>query len=353
MKSRYAYQDVAAKQVLSNALNAKFLASVLAACPGSGKTTISHKIINQYIELHPNAKIIVLTEGQNVLKNQYLEELRSPNIKINFSYGAFGSNAQVQVGIPQSIKNLKWDSVDLLIVDEAHKFYFANTVRSIIQSLKPRHQVLMTGSPTRYNTHNQNNGKKYGIYYISASDLMDLGVFSAVDMDVCRVMSSNIAESINLVLKKAIANKDSLNKIMMACSSIKEAKAVAWYMRKIGRNPSLSTSENDSDNQGIEDFKSGKTDVLIVVNKGILGFNDSNITLLIDLRSSSNIDTSYQLFARVLRVHPKKVRKAYYRIGKNGFDYNKQVIILHKMKSLIDRDIFKGYNGKNLKVEVY
>ena len=33
-------------------------------------------IINNYITMYPNARILVLTEGQNTLKNQYINELK-------------------------------------------------------------------------------------------------------------------------------------------------------------------------------------------------------------------------------------------------------------------------------------
>jgi len=343
----FSYQDKAAKRVLENALDKRYIASVLAACPSAGKTTISHKILNTYTTTYPNARILVLTEGQNTLKNQYLEELQTPNVEILFSYGSLGSKAQVQVGLPQSIDKLEWDSIDLLIVDEAHNFYLADTVQDIIERLRPRHQILMTGSPTKYNAWNQENYKKYGIYYISAEELQKYGVFSAVDMDVARVTyRKNATQTIKEVLSHAVKNGDPLSKVMVACPNIAYAKQVADYLTSVGRKVSISTSANDKDDVQIQAFKQGKTDVLVVVGKGVLGFNDKDITLLIDLKSSSNVDTSYQLFARVLRTHPKNFKKAYWRVADK--DYNHQVLMLHKIQALMNRGVFVGFTGKNL-----
>jgi hypothetical protein len=71
------------------------------------------------------------------------------------------------------------------------------------------------------------------------------------------------------------------------------------------------------------------------------------------MRSSSNLDASFQLFARVLRQHPEGVRKAYYRVsGKDSKSYNRQVIITNKMLALMQRDIYTRYNGNNLRLEV-
>ena len=351
MKINYSYQDKAANIVFKNALKPKFKASILAACPNAGKTTISHKVINKYLAKFPAARIVVLTEGQNTLKNQYIEELKSPNIEINFTYGALDSDTQVRIGVPQSISKLNWDQIDLLIVDEAHNFYLADMIQSIIRKFNPKHQILMTGSPTKYNMHNQQCGKKYAIHYIAAEELKNMGVFSAVDMDVAKVVCKKDARgSIAAVIKKGIDNNDNLSKMMIACPSISYAKKVAAFLSDIGRQVSLSTSENDNDNLEIESFKAGLTDTLIVVGKGILGFNCKEMTFLADLRSSSNLDNSYQLFARVLRTHPDGIRKAYYRIAEDR-DYNKEVLALHKMSALMRKDIFTVYNGKNLIVE--
>lgn len=341
--SDYSYQTKAAKQVLSNAQNK---ISVLAACPGAGKTTISHIIINKFLRTNPNAKVLVLTEGKNTLKNQYLDELKQSNVEIEFSYGDFNSSAQVRVGLPQSIRWLNWTEVDLLIIDEAHNFFMAPMVQAIVQKLSPKKTILMTGSPTKFN-----NNNKYAIYYIAAEELMKMGVFSSVSMDIARCTDKkNPWEAIKSVLTSAKNRQDDLSKIMIACPSIDYAKKVSDYLKYIGFSVSLSTSENDENDIEIQKFKSNQTKALVVVGKGILGFNDKNITLVADLRSSSNLDASYQLFARVLRIHPKKISKVYYRIADQ--DYNEQVLTLHKMKALMKKDIFQSFNGKNLKLQL-
>lgn len=346
MKTDYSYQDKAANVVLQKALSGKYAAAILGACPSSGKTTISHMIISNYIALFPNSKVLVLTEGQNALKNQYLEELANAHIKIDFTYGALDSDAQVRVGIPQSISKLDWMQVDLLIVDESHRFFMAPMVQSIVKKLNPIHTILMTGSPTQF------NGKaQYAIHYISAEELQAKGIFSGVRMDVVKTQNKNNAKaSIRDALLQAKKNKDNMSKIMVACPSIGYANEVAWFMREHSYSIALSTSENDKDDVQIKRFKSGEANVLIVVGKGVLGFNDSNITLLIDMKSSNNLDNSQQLFSRVLRKHPKNVVKTYYRISDK--DYNNQVLMLHKMIGLMQTKIFKGFTGKNLKLEM-
>jgi hypothetical protein len=211
--------------------------------------------------------------------------------------------------------------------------------------------MLMTGSPTKFNDHNAKNKTQYGIHYISAEELLQNGVFSAVNMDVVRVLDvKNATSSVARTISFAKAKGDDLSKIMVACPSIAYATLASVELQKLGYTVALSTSQNDQDDKEIANFKSGKANALIVVGKGILGFNDSNITALFDFKSSSNLDASYQLFARVLRKHPKSVVKSYYRIADK--DFNKQVLTLHKMLGLMKTDIFKGFTGKNLKLAI-
>ena len=351
MKINYSYQIKAANQVLQNALNNKYIASVLAACPSSGKTTISHICINKYLKLFPNAKIVILTEGQKVLSKQYLSELDNANVNIDFTYGEFGSNTQVEVGIPQNINKLEINKIDLLVVDECHNYYLENMDQEIIRKFNPTHQIIMTGSPTKFNLHNKVHSTQYGMYYISAEELKKQGVFSGVDLDLIKTKDKkNAHQVIKDAFDKAIKDGANLDKVMIACPTINFAKKVRDYINyHYDRKISFSTSENDKDNKEIEKFKKNITDILIVVDKGILGFNDKEITILFDFKASNNLDSSYQLFARILRIHPNNIRKFYYRITDS--DYNNQYKHVIKMMSLMQTNIFKKFTGNNIKLE--
>jgi len=348
--NKYYYQQIAAKQVLKNALNKKYTASVLAACPGAGKTTISHLILNMFFRSFPTAKVVVLTEGKNFLKDQYLFELQHAHVGIKFTYGTFDTCSQVQIGIPQALDSLNLAKIDLLIVDEAHNFYNAQTIKSMIKKTKPTYQILMTGSPKYFNQYNHINTKKYAIYYIAAQELQQKQIFNNVDMDVLTVDNRlNPYLTIKQTLQQ-IKKSDCMDKIMIACPNVEYASCVASILHKKGRKISISTYL-DHDNKELNKFKTGITDTLIVVEKGVLGFNDENITLLIDMKCSANIDKSYQLFARILRKHPDNIRKVYYRVA-NKNQYNREVLQLHKIYALTKSNIFKKFTGKNLKLIV-
>jgi len=253
MKTDYSYQDKAANIVLQSSLSGKYTASVLAACPGAGKTTISQMILNKYTKMFPSARILVLTEGKNVLKNQYLSELDNSHVEIGFTYGGFDSDAQVRVGLPQSINQLTWDKIDMILVDEAHNFFLADMVQKIVKKLNPTYKILMTGSPTQFNGKNE-----YAIHYIAAEELMQHGVFSSVSMDVARCIDKkNPWRAMEAVLVAAKQKRDDTSKMMVACPTIEYAEKVRDYIEYIGLSVSLSTSANDKDDTEIQKFKNG------------------------------------------------------------------------------------------------
>lgn len=351
--NKYSYQPKAAKAVLNMAISRKFIASVLAAAPGSGKSTILIHALNNFFERFPNARAVILTHNQNILKEQMLENFENPNVKVQFSFGAFGSDSQVEVGIPSNASKIL--NMDLLVVDEAHQYYWEPMVDSIVEKHNPKYQILLTGSPSyfiKYNNAVDNSlksTKKFGMYFIAANELVHLGVFSPIDLDVVRFDGERLIDKIKSVFKQARERRYNMTKIMWSCKNIKEAKAVAYYLKnEFNRKIFISTSENDSNNEQIQLFKSSNEGVLIVVNKGILGFSDNSITALVDFKCSKDLDTRNQFFARGLRRHETGLRKVYLSISTSK-NWNREGQIIHQVVSLMNRDVFMRYDGKALK----
>ena len=355
----YNYQNITAEKIIKDITTLPIKAAVLAATPGSGKTTISQLAIQKYLHKYPNAKVLVLTHGQNLLKTQFIDTLKDPYFNVDFSFCDINDIPkdlpQVFVGLPQSIHKLPLNKIDLLVVDECHEFYLKKMVQSIITNLNPTHQILLTGSPSQF-VKLKSMGKKYEITFISGSELVENDVFSPVELDVVPITgdrSSFIINNVKKMIEHATNKKKDLTKLMVAVNSIKQGQEVANYLESLGRKVALSTFKNDKESEKIKHFKQGVFDVLVVVQRGILGFSDNNITGVLDLRCSSDIDISNQLFSRVLRKHPNNINKFYYRCGnKNNTDYNNQVIMLHKIKAMMEKQIFRGFDGSNLKIKI-
>lgn len=330
---KYEYQNIAADKVLENALNPQFLGSILAATPGAGKTYISVKVIAKYLKMFPNNRVLVLTHGQNLLKNQYLRDLKS--VAPDFTYGEFGDDVSVQVGLPQSHNKIN-GPIDLLVTDEAHQFFNASLVKRIIYTLKPKHRILLTGSPSTFIKHNETYPKKYGIYFISAEELQEQDVFSNLYLNLSRTTD------INQILINAVNEGCRIDKVMIACKTIDQANKIAKEI--VGRKVVVSESASDKDGDGVDSFRKGLADTLIVVGRGILGLNDGEITTLIDYRASNELDNSFQLCARILRKHPREdIRKAYFRVT-SPKTLGEDSQMLYKIASFMTRDTFTRYN---------
>jgi hypothetical protein len=341
MSNKYDYQIPAAKSIYEMSVSNKYSAVVLAAACSSGKSSIVVHIINMFIEQFPTYKFVILTHNQNLLKDQMLEGFVEGFVKPNFTFGEFGSGSQVEVGIPSS--RSKISAFDVLIVDEAHHYYQASMIDNIVDTFKPKYQVLMTGSPSCYNKANQAAKKPvYGIHYIAGETLAEKDIYSEVVIDAVE-SGKDVVENYNRAINKLKTdNRFDDSKLMIACKNVDDAYVLGLHLKTLGRKIAISTAENDKANIQIKRFKSNEADVLIVVNKGILGLNDEEITALIDLKCSKDIDARNQLFARILRKHPKGIKKFYISTASKK-DWNKEVKVLYDVISLMKEKKFKSY----------
>jgi hypothetical protein len=239
--------------------------------------------------------------------------------------------------------------MDMLVVDEAHQYFWENMMDKIMDKYKPEYTILLTGSPSYFVKYNKAAGtrhKNFGIHFISAEELMGKEIFSGLDINIVNSDMTSLESTIEDTFNYAKKENCNLKKIMWACKNINQAKAIKYYLvKKYNLNVYISTSRNDSNNLEIKKFKSASEGVLLVVNKGILGFSDGTITCLIDYKMSKDLEVRYQLIARVLRKHPKNIRKNYISISCNS-KYKKEYVTLSQTISLFDRDVFMNYTGK-------
>jgi superfamily II DNA or RNA helicase len=336
----YSYQNTAADKILEMALSERYIATILAAAPSSGKSTIIINILNKLFSINPNYRAVIFTHNLNNLKDQMLEGFSEGFVNPNFTYGSIGENVQVQVGVVASGSKVT-GNIDVVVFDEAHQYYLENMAESVLSTLKPKYVIGMTGTPSYFNSFNASNvQKKFGVHYISAEELVDLGVFSTVLVDV--VNGEDLESRLNNSMKKAVSHGMDLSKIIVAAKDQMEANMIGYLLSKQGRKVAVSTSSVDPKNERLGGYKQGRYDTLVIVLKGVLGFSDVNTTGMIDLRTSSDIDCRSQIFARVLRKHPKNVKKFYISavVKKN---HNKEVRLLKSVIGLMERKNFISY----------
>ncbi|WPZ08794.1 DEAD/DEAH box helicase [Roseivirga spongicola] len=364
---------------------------VLAACTGAGKTKMSIYFVEKYLKENKHSRVLILAHGTVVLRSQF--HLSIAESRPSFTYKAIESRGeleesreQVVVTLPQTVSGQDLSGFDLLIVDEAHHFYFGKTVQDMINQGRFKKQLLLTGTPSSFVL------RDYKILCIAENEVIDYGQISDLSIEIASSSydfsmddfnkSQNIKDGIKIddahtqftmdeLLKqivkrlKSIHKNDpeayyqlqgtvnwslsfkSIGKTMIACQNQDQARSVANYMRKNGVSYALSTSHTDSESTEIDRFQDDPDcKLLIVVNRGVLGFNMPELETVIDMTLTQNIDRIKQLMGRVLRVHPNENKKLFVKIAPISLkEYYKYIMTC--VMCLTDKEYLTTYNGKN------
>jgi len=374
------YQEPAVDYIMNTAI------TVLAIAPNGGKTEISIKVIDRYLQRFPNAKVLVLTHSTNVLKDNYYDRVDSTHV--NFTYSKeFDPNVSVHIGLPHSHKKTL-DHYDFVIVDEAHENYFAAREQKLIKRVNPSKQLLLTGTPSKFifrggfnifpiaanqipniysaklNLELVASNYKWLGYYNNDNEVKRSFMFdvddtrktleSVMDKLLQRLQTKFTPEQFNhpsLVtkFKKWAFTYDQIGKTMIACKNIEQANMVYDILKtEHDMNVGLSHSKNDSDSSVMDRFKSNEFNVLVVVNRGRLGYNDDDLMNLIDITGTHNPDVIFQMFCRVLRG-TQDVTKYYMKVTPKEL-HNMALTHLSVCAGLMLTDIkfLTTFNGKNL-----
>jgi superfamily II DNA or RNA helicase len=363
---------------------------VLSICPGGGKTFTAIAYANKYKHLFK--KVLVLAHATNVLKSQWEDVFKA--LETEYSTDV-NSGARFILTIPQALTKKQKQKFDLLIVDEAHEFYFAAMVQDIKKQINPKCTLLLTGTPSKFikadfkpvivsgcEIFNDPQGKEYlsNTYFgmVKSNYKLDINDFDGdgetvnykfTNKDTQASLESLVEEMINRLSNNDIFKKSpniahTLNhlklnrfqkafggfgKTLIAARNIAHAKILKDALDKKGINVLLSESDSDVYSENIELFKKDdKVQVLVVVKRGILGFDMARLINVVDFSMCRNIDRIYQLYARVLRVHPDGKNKFFFKIC-SGINPQIDSIYFQAALCLNNPSFISKYNGKNLK----
>jgi superfamily II DNA or RNA helicase len=400
----YEYQNKVLTDI-ENYLNEK-KPIVLASAPSGGKTLMSIITIERFLAKKNNAKVLVLTHGTTVLRSQYYNRLisYSPDftycqIENSAQINTF-NNCQVVVAIPVTLKNYidLLPKFDLVIIDEAHHFYITkddeSVLKKILRKVKPKHQLLLTGSPSKF----IKNKEDYNFSFVSSKTLFDSGqlsdvvvdltsskyIFNEEDYNINGDLLNNKANTISqtdtegtleIVMKSLVdrlksrfkndpskysffqRNKlnhitgiwNEIGKTLIACKSKLMADQVHNYLNSKNIMSLVSHSDNDKDSMNFDTFISDDNlKILIVVDRGILGFDLDKLETVIDMTQSRNPDMIFQLKARVMRKHPTIKKKLFVKVAPSNMkDYFR--LIMNFTACLYFDKYYTKYNGKNFK----
>jgi superfamily II DNA or RNA helicase len=354
----YAFQLKAAQKVCCDVENSAYIGALLNGAVGCGKTIVLLHALNIITAKYPNARILFLAHSQNSLKRQTLDTFADPNspVKPKFTYGTLNdSDRHVTIAIPQEFYRLKIHSkYQYAVIDECHQWFSSKSVaRNIIQRFEIKKLILATGTASKFVRFNQNTlGRKYSITVIAGEMATNLGLYSPLALDLVRVSDTREPHaSLEAAFEKAKSAGDSADRPVVICANIDQASLAKHSLELRGYNVALATSKNDPNNLEIEKFKSGVRTALILVGRGLVGLNVPMADLMIDLKGSTNVENVLQYVARMFRRHPDGRKKAFIRVT-TPMNWNRDVILLHKVMSLGREEIVRNYNGNNLEVKV-
>lgn len=397
------YQEPASNYVLGSKK------CVLAIAPGGGKTEITIDVVEKYLKLFTKAKVLILTHSTNVLLDNFVDRLKE--IKVSFTYSTnLDEDVQVHLCLPTSEHKIK-GHYDFVVIDEAHENYLAPRVQRIINKIKPSKQLLLTGTPSKFilkNKEYEAKNKKANV--LNAEPLFDIYVIASneissewfaklnIELVASDYKWSGYYDSNNEVIKSFMFTYDdtkstlevvieklmarikyglkaeqfnhpsfltkiktwafaykTIGKTMIVCKRQEQAEMVNKILLEMGVNSAVSHSECDVNGDIITEFKNNMYDVLVVVNRGKLGYNDVNLMNIIDMSGTHNPDVIYQMFSRVLRGGPE-TQKFYLKLTPKEL-HNMSLTHLSMCGALMLTDknyllLFDGKNFNNLEIPV-
>jgi hypothetical protein len=325
---------------------------VLAAATGSGKTEMAIMLIDSFVK-SKFGKVLVIAHHTNIIKDNFCDRLRDVNP--DFSWSCDSVDVDCFVSIRQNIVNLDLSQFSLVIVDEAHQNYFAETVQSRINVVN--HQVLLTATPSKFVADGS-----YDILAVARLDIpneyyarLNFQIINAdnqldkSDYNEYGAVKSTAKLTIN-EMKSAVDSVMSHikeGKKLFICRDIKHANVTAKYLTTLGIETFVSDSQSDVDGSIADSFKSGEIQSLVVVDRMRLGYSDNNLYYTVDLTFTHNADSIYQMMSRSNRGNQSQ-RKFYIKVTNDRLNLLTRVIVSASI-SLMKRENLLTYNGKNFK----
>jgi len=324
MKPDYSYQTALINQIYEK-LHSGRRKVVLAAAPGAGKTTMAVKIIQRFQKNNPDAKILILTHGQTVLRQQWATVLANSGIHYHEvkNQTDVDASTRVYVAIPQSYKAITQllKSIDLLIIDEAHHYYAGKLISMIKSSTKPDKELLLTGTPSPYIDTN------WEIVGITLQELLEYKTIVDPRIEIIQseysfkfsdytedfelkpniyISKKQTIKNIHIILDNLVdrlsAKINQIDKTMIVCQNQTQAKYIFNYLVATGHKTLLSISDYNNDDTSFNQFRSDPSYIfMVVVNRGILGFDFPVLCNMVDLTGSLNVNRLFQMLCRVIR----------------------------------------------------
>ena len=372
---------------------------VLAFSTGGGKTITGIMKLDLWYSNPENkgTKTVILTHATNVIRTNFEDSLEDYG-NVSFSYcvvkdpsqieDTFNSDCEVILILPQTLRNYlsKVSKIDWLIVDEAHEWYNAPVYQTILNSLRPDYQILLTGTPSRFN----NRPEEFYYHHISVDMLRQAGKLGNAQVHIVasnytqessqdivgdgsvhsRVIKAAKTESSLYRVCKAMLNTldksqiikghnvvdtlfNNIDKTIIFCRTQSQAKRFYTILHKeLDGKVLKSLSEDGGDSSEFKTFKKNNDiKVLVLVRKGNLGFDMPNLYNVVDFTLTQSVDRISQMFGRILRPDGKSTVKHYYKVSPRNTVWHYQAIMSVVLR-LTMQDAYVIYDGNQNKIVV-
>lgn len=376
---------------------------VLAAGTSSGKTFFTIMYLNMFYSIKGNRskRTLIIPASQTNLRSNFQEALE--DFGPDFEYvvatsceelrAAAKTDIPVIVCLPQTLARCidAIPQVEKLIIDEAHTWYFQNTIKNIIKQSKPVQQFLLTGTPDPFILRGG-----FFIHFVPVMELFDVGRIANTEVHVISSdyefknedynerhnlsrtsmerLKNNSRESLRKVvlgmikkLRNPIKGLKNINRLtnqaagllfkhldktIIWAGSIAQAEEFTKELRSykgLENAVLLSHSKNDEDSEMMDKFKQDDSiRVLVSVNRGRMGWSYTELFNAVDFTMSRNLSVILQMLARLFRI--SKVRpndmKYYYKVA-NAKDAGYMTVVMKGVLLLLDREWYTKFNGKN------
>ncbi len=318
--------------------------SLLAACPGAGKTNMAIKIVDLYRRKYPKHKILILTHGLKVLRKQF--ESRFAKVGVSLE--------NVTISLPFNMQN-STGHFDFLVVDEAHHYYQGSMIQTILINYKIKKQLLLTGTPARLG-HLKIPTVSISLEELIHKDiLLDPNIYlEAVAIDI--QMTDYNAQTREIVTLKQICPSWAGNSVAQLIKKYptyfkktmviaRNQKEASFIYNQIKSKYVCYLSTIDSDRDSEQTFNSFNKDgqFLIVVGRGILGFDCPALTTVIDCSLTLNSDRMFQALCRVVRKSANI--KRYFKVCSQSIEHE-NLFFLYNVMAMGTKN-GSGQNGGN------
>jgi superfamily II DNA or RNA helicase len=267
----------------TEALLEKHGRAALCVTCGGGKTWMANKIIRNYLDKNPTERVLILAHGRTQLRDQFFADLSEDIDDVAQWLEGECPTSRVVVALPHMRrKNIP-------------KF-------GMVVSTKPTITIPLVW---------------HNLFLLKQSRI-----------NFCYYFFKNPIE-----------------KTMIAATSIPQANQIYEILLQQGINAVVSTSKNDKNSILITEFYQNPTiAILIVVDRGILGFDMPKLRNVIDMSGSENPDILFQLLGRASRSDKTERPKVFIKIAPKWRVERTELITCFAL-ALTTSKVYESYDG--------